>query len=78
MAFSADTLKKAFARSGGRCECSRASHAKHTGRCSATFTEAQRGTKWEAHHKVSLDAGGTDALENCKILCVPCHNLVPK
>lgn len=28
---------------------------------------------WEAHHKVSVVAGGSDTLSNCEILCMDCH-----
>ena len=78
MAFSEDTLKKAFKRAGGRCECDRSAHDWHTRRCTKTFTEGKRGTEWQAHHHVSVDAKGTDTLENCEILCVCCHSAIPK
>ena len=74
MAFSEDTVKQAFARSGGRCECTRSSHPSHTGRCPETFTYGERGTKWEAHHRVAVSSGGDDSLANCEILCTKfCH-----
>jgi len=78
MAFSEDILKKAFARSGSRCECGRSNHNWHAGRCSKTFTWGEHRTQWEAHHQKSVDAGGTDTLENCEILCLRCHGAVPK
>ncbi|MCK4600521.1 HNH endonuclease [Candidatus Bipolaricaulota bacterium] len=78
MAFSPETVKKAFARSGGRCECDRKAHTWHSLRCPKILTEAQRGTEWEAHHKISVDAGGTDTFDNCEILCMRCHNAIPK
>ena len=78
MAFSADTIRRAFARSKGQCECSRKGHDWHTARCPKTFTEGSQGTSWEAHHRVSVDAGGTDSLDNCEILCIRCHSAIPK
>ena len=79
MAFSDDTITQALARARNRCECSRVPHNWHAGRCSADgFTKGNRGTKWEAHHKVSLDAHGTDTLANCEVLCLKCHAAIPK
>jgi len=78
MSFSAETVKRAFARSGGRCECGRKEHNWHGARCPITFKEADRGKTWEAHHQISVDAGGTDTYENCEILCLRCHGAVPK
>lgn len=77
MAFSEDTLKRAFVRSKGQCECWRKACG-HQGRCSATFTYTQRATSdkdtgWQANHILSSGAGGGDGLENCEVLCVPCH-----
>jgi len=75
MAFSEDTIKQAFARAGKCCQCTRKTcdHPTVTGgtRCTRTFTYGQQGTKWEAHHRVSVDAGGSDSLANCEILCGP-------
>ena len=74
MAFSDDTVLAAFRSAGGRCECTRSSHSSHTGRCSETFTWGERGPKWDAHHKVAVASGGSDALSNCEILCAKyCH-----
>lgn len=78
MAFTPETKAAAFRRSGGRCECTREHPNKpraphHGGRCPKTFTEV--GGQWHAHHITSVDAGGSDALSNCEILCVPCHEL---
>ena len=63
------TKDQAFARSGGRCECTRSSHTNHTGRCPTTI---RRHTA-EYHHRVSESAGGGDGLSNCEALCVTCH-----
>lgn len=69
-----DALKKA----GGRCECQRTNRdclRKHDRvRCHETgFTLANRGKRWQTHHKTSQEAGGLDVLSNCEILCLDCH-----
>lgn len=78
MAFSEAIRDQAFARSGGRCECHRQHNGldapHHGGRCPRTFT--RYGGQWEAHHIVSVLAGGPDTLSNCEVLCIPCHQLV--
>jgi 5-methylcytosine-specific restriction endonuclease McrA len=66
MAFSQETKDKAYRRAGGKCECRR-SGCGHTGRCNTTLN------RWHAHHIVSQNAGGSDGLENCEALCIPCH-----
>jgi len=58
MAFSETTKQAAFDRAGGKCE-----------KCGKKVT---MGT-CEAHHKTSVNSGGSDALSNCMILCPPCH-----
>jgi len=76
MAFSETVKDQAFARSGGRCECTRAHNgmiAPHHGlRCTKTFTRYGR---WEAHHIVAESRGGSDTLSNCEALCPDCHRL---
>ena len=78
MAFSEDTVKRAFGRAKGQCECWRKTCG-HDGRCKASFTYSQRSTSgndkgWQANHVLSSGpGGGGDGLENCEILCVPCH-----
>ncbi len=74
MAFSATVKQQALARAGGQCECRRehpgntnVSH--HGGRCRARLV----GGNWEAHHRTSLNAGGSDTLSNCEALCLDCH-----
>jgi 5-methylcytosine-specific restriction protein A len=70
MAFSESVKDAAFRRSGGQCECKRTSHSSHWwGRCSTAIT--RHGAEY--HHIISQDAGGSDGLENCEALCVPCH-----
>jgi len=77
MAFSDKTKDEAYARSGGRCECTRqhagmADAPHHGGRCTKAFT---RQGNWEAHHKVAVSSGGSDNLSNCEVLCTKCHEL---
>ncbi len=76
MPFPVDVKKKAFIRSGGRCECTRShegdDNAPHFGgRCKRTFSEEYGG--WVAFHKISLLNGGDNSLENCEIICEACH-----
>lgn len=73
MAFSAVVKDKAFRRSGGRCECRRATHLHFFGRCSATLTRSTA----EFHHVTAKSVGGSDGLANCEVLCVKCHRLTP-
>ncbi len=78
MAFSDETVKQAWERAGGKCECQRTTHG-HVGRCNKTLSWDSRGREsdwgaWEAHHRVSIQSGGSDALSNCEILCWNCHS----
>lgn len=77
MAFSEDTVSQAWRRAGGKCECTRSIHS-HGSRCSKQLVWANRGRdgvgSWEAHHRVSVDSGGSDVLSNCEILCWDCHS----
>jgi len=78
MAFDDETIAAAWGRSGGRCECERATHG-HVGRCGKMLAENNRGREsgwgsWEAHHRLSVQSGGSDALSNCEVLCWDCHS----
>ncbi len=77
MAFSDETVRQAWQRAGGKCECTRKTHS-HSGRCNKTLSWGNRGRSgmgaWEAHHRTSAESGGTDALSNCEILCWDCHS----
>jgi hypothetical protein len=78
MAFSDETVKQAWERAGGKCECQRTTHG-HVGRCNKTLSWDSRGREsdwgaWEAHHRVSIQSGGSDDLSNCEILCWNCHS----
>ena len=77
--FTDATLRTAFERAGGRCECTRKEcDEEHEGRCPATFKWSDRGSSddpdaWQGHHWIAQAKGGTDNPANCEILCVPCH-----
>lgn len=79
MAFSDFTVRQAWTRSGGRCECQRVTHTHgYLNRCTRMLSWNQRGNDnsiygWEAHHKTAVASGGSDALSNCEILCIECH-----
>jgi hypothetical protein len=78
MAFSEEVVRQAWKRAGGKCECKRSLHSHSNGRCSKELVFENRGREggrgaWEAHHKVSVSAGGGDTLSNCEILCWECH-----
>lgn len=67
MAFTQETVTTAFKRAKGKCEA-----------CGKTLSFDNRGEEgawgaWQAHHKTSVKSGGSDALSNCKILCLDCH-----
>jgi len=77
VAFSDETVRQAWQRAGAKCECTRKTHG-HIGRCNKTLSWGNRGRSgwgaWEAHHRTSIQSGGTDALSNCEILCWDCHS----
>jgi len=68
MPFPQSVKDDAYRRSGGRCECRRASHS-HISRCSTTLTPRSA----EYHHITAQSADGHDGLSNCEVLCVQCH-----
>lgn len=65
MPFNEQTIQQAWNRSGGRCECTRILHS-HSGRCNKQLSYENRGREgrgaWEAHHRTSVAAGGSDSL----------------
>lgn len=78
MAFSSSVIEAAWQRSGGKCECSRSTCGHGYRRCNKALSRYARGDDnasggWEAHHKVSVESGGSDNLSNCEILCISCH-----
>jgi len=75
MAFSDETVKQAWQRAGGKCECRRTTHDHSYVRCNKELVWENRGREtgrgaWEAHH---ISASGGDTLSNCEILCWDCH-----
>ena len=76
MAFSEETVKEAWKRARGKCECRRITHNHQYVRCNKELVWENRGREtgrgaWEAHHKSST---GGDSLSNCEILCWDCHS----
>ena len=78
--FSEALIEKAWARSGGICECERAEH-NHKGRCRNPLIKSHRGDRysyfaWEAHSKSGYYL---DSLDDCEILCwEPCYTSTMK
>ena len=69
MAFHEDTKQAAYERADGRCECLRQSCSAHFGgRCGRLLMAG-----WHAHHVRAPSEGGSDELDNCEALCIPCH-----
>ncbi|MDD3976402.1 MAG: HNH endonuclease signature motif containing protein [Candidatus ainarchaeum sp.] len=66
MSFDETTIKLAWDRADGKCE-----------KCKKQLLWESRGKEseygWEAHHIKAVSDGGSDKLENCKILCQECH-----
>ena len=82
MAFSSAVIAAAWQRSGGRCECCRTTCGHGYYRCNRALNWYARGNDyaadgWEAHHVIAVEYGGPDTLENCRILCIPCHKKTP-
>ena len=82
MAFSDVTVRAAWQRAGGRCECGRSNCGHGPWRCGKILNWNARGMDyapggWEAHHKVPVCQGGSDSLSNGQILCIPCHKKTP-
>jgi 5-methylcytosine-specific restriction endonuclease McrA len=70
MAFLEATKQEAFRLAGGRCQCRRMSCTVHgTLSCGVALASGN----WHAHHKTAVASGGSDALSNCEVLCIPCH-----
>lgn len=67
MAISEETRRQLYRRAGGKCECTM-NNCTHVGRCNKDL-----GSNWEAHHRTSVAAGGSDALSNLIAMCVICH-----
>ena len=73
MPFSDDVIKRAWDRSGGRCECTKTIHG-HGRVCQKRLLEQYRGDDesgygWEAQ---SISGGDTNDLNDCEIRCWDC------
>jgi hypothetical protein len=68
MPFSDDVKVQAFARAGGRCECTRSLHS-HNSRCTRILTLSNA----EFRHIANQSPDRHDALSNCELLCHGCH-----
>lgn len=72
--FSEETVKAAWNRSEGKCECESAS-CEHPGRHNKELRWESQGKDysdygWEAHH---FNANGGNYPSNCGIFCIECH-----
>ncbi|WP_366525819.1 HNH endonuclease [Ferrimicrobium sp.] len=76
--FSEKVKDEAFRRSGGRCECLRA-QCDHGARCQARLkrssdhSQPDAATAAQFHHRRSAKSGGSGIVDNCEVLCKPCH-----
>jgi len=68
MPFSDDVKVQAFARAGGRCECTRSLHS-HINRCGWTLSMKTA----EFCHIANQSPDRHDTLSNCEVLCHDCH-----
>lgn len=78
MPFSATTIKEAWERCNGVCECTDTAHG-HAKRCSTRLFWIQGGelgAAWKACRKKTT--WGPDTLENCQIRCARCLGAVVK
>jgi len=71
--FSDSVVKQAWARSGGRCECTKTTHG-HGRICQKRLLEQYRGDDesgygWEVQ---SISGVDTDKLDDCQIRCMDC------
>jgi 5-methylcytosine-specific restriction endonuclease McrA len=69
MSITPETRQRLFQRAGGRCECEMECEEHKGKRCNRPLG----GTNWEAHHKTSVAAGGSDDLGNLLAMCITCH-----
>ena len=69
MAISQATKSELRKRAGGRCECTMLVCDHRGRRCHRGLSTGY----WDAHHKTSVDAGGSDVLSNLIAMCAMCH-----
>jgi 5-methylcytosine-specific restriction protein A len=63
--FTRKTMRQALERAAGRCEGLLPSGE----RCPCMLTKA----KYHFDHNIPAELGGDNSIENCRVLCVPCH-----
>ncbi len=68
--FSKPVKREAFARAGGRCEATFSEDAIYM-RCATPLTIG----KYHYDHIIPDGQGGEPTLENCAVICHPCHKL---
>jgi len=72
-----DFIDKAWKRSGGKCECTRWSHAHNVIRCGQELVWENKGKegkgRWETYH---ISRAGPDTAANYEILCATCYKRV--
>ena len=77
MAFSESTLKEAWEKAGGQCECSRRTHRHFYTPCGRLLNWAKRGEAaeggWQARE---IDSFSGDKADNCLILCIECYEAI--
>lgn len=77
MDFPDDTIRRAFIRSRGICECSHEAHGHQLSQCHIHVDWEKRGEKdeggWEAKAIRPDEVGGAGNPDNCLILCWTCY-----
>jgi hypothetical protein len=77
VSFSEETVREAWERSQGNCECRRTTHG-HPQRCNEKLDWNRRGMgdspgSWDTHPRLSPRHGGSVSLANCEVLCSICQ-----
>jgi len=77
MAFSEATLKEAWEKAGGQCECSRRTHRHFYTPCARLLKWEKRGEEvgggWQARQ---IDSFAGDTATNCLIICMECYQAI--
>jgi hypothetical protein len=76
-----EVVENAWLRARAQCECERAAHAGHAGRCTTLLQWTARGIEhkegaWEAHRTGDPRLGGWEAANACAVLCWACYQQV--
>ena len=70
--FSDEVVKKRWTHSKETCEstqCTQKLKWEHRG-------DNTKSTGWHAHHHIPQEEGGKDTFDNCRILCIKCHDKI--